>query len=219
MLLVKRMLRGARRCALAPRPPEDARAGDVDSPHLKKTYRKGPDTGQTHSKTHYYTITRGEVHALGHSFDNSLTTPLQFYALIYLFTQPTASSIYTSTKLSTSRTTTSARSRSAGIVSGMISLDQLPADVLELIAGYYLASRRADDEHHASAVLQARLRRHLTQRCEDPAHAGYTNSSSRRVPCYAATHAHPRRVVCGASRKVYFVRICESFAESRGAVE
>ena len=100
----------------------------------------------------------------------------------------------------------------------MIPLDQLPADVLELIAGYYLASRRADDEHHASAVLQARLRRHLTQRCEDPAHAGFTTYSPRRVPCYFATHAHPGRLACGASRKEYFARICETFAGSRGAV-
>jgi hypothetical protein len=92
----------------------------------------------------------------------------------------------------------------------MIPLDALPADVLELIAGYYLASRRADEEHLASAVLQACLRRHLTQRCEEPAHAGFVTYSPRRVPCYAATHAHPRRLACGASRREYFVRVLEA---------
>ena len=59
----------------------------------------------------------------------------------------------------------------------MIPLNELPADVLELIRSYYIASRLADDECNASAVLQACLRRHLTQRCEDacadPAHAGF----------------------------------------------
>ena len=68
----------------------------------------------------------------------------------------------------------------------MIPLDALPADVLELVRTYYLASRRADEEHHASAVLQACLRRHLTQRCEDPAHAGFVTYTPRRVPCYFA---------------------------------
>ena len=92
----------------------------------------------------------------------------------------------------------------------MIPLDALPADVLELIAGYYLASRRADEEHLASAVLQACLGSHLTQRCEEPAHAGFVTYSPRRVPCYAATHAHPRRLACGASRREYFVRVLEA---------
>ena len=96
----------------------------------------------------------------------------------------------------------------------MIPLNELPADVLELIRGYYLASRRADEkrdnERNASAVLQACLRRHLTQRCEDacadPTHAGFVTYSPRRVPCYAATHAHPQRITCRASRGEYFLR-------------
>ena len=95
----------------------------------------------------------------------------------------------------------------------MIPLDALPADVLELVRTYYLASRRADEEHHASAVLQACLRRHLTQRCEDPAHAGFVTyflHSPRRVPCYFTTHAHPRRLACGASRSEYFLRVREA---------
>ena len=75
---------------------------------------------------------------------------------------------------------------------------------------YYLASRRADDErnaeHHASAVLQACLRRHLTQRCEDPTHAGFVTYTPRKVPCYAATHAHPQRLACRAGRREYFLR-------------
>ena len=69
----------------------------------------------------------------------------------------------------------------------MIPLDALPADVLDLIRRYYLASRRADQKHHASARLQACLRRHLTQRCEDPckdpAHAGFVTYSC--TPCLA----------------------------------
>ena len=95
----------------------------------------------------------------------------------------------------------------------MIPLHALPADVLDLIRRYYLASRRADNEHLASAVLQACLRRHLTQRCEDPckdpAHAGFVTYSPRRVPCYADTHAHPGRITCGSSRREYFVRVRE----------
>ena len=94
----------------------------------------------------------------------------------------------------------------------MIPLDALPADVLELIRRYYTASRRADEKHLASAVLQARLRRHLTQRCEDPAHAGFVTYSPRRVPCYFTTHAHPRRLACGASRSEYFMRVLSSRA-------
>ena len=92
----------------------------------------------------------------------------------------------------------------------MIPLDALPADVLELVRTYYLASRRADEKHHASAVLQACLRRHLMQRCEDPAHAGFVTYSPRKVPCYAATHAHPGRITCRASRSEYFVRVWEA---------
>ena len=88
----------------------------------------------------------------------------------------------------------------------MTSLNELPADVLELIRRYYLASRRADNERNASAVLQACLRRHLTQRCDDPAHAGFVTYSPRKVPCYAATHAHPQRLECRASRQEYFLR-------------
>ena len=76
----------------------------------------------------------------------------------------------------------------------MIPLNELPDDVLELIRGYYLASRRADEkrdnERNASALLQACLRRHLTQRCDDPAHAGFVTYTPRRVPCYFAL---PRR--------------------------
>ena len=58
----------------------------------------------------------------------------------------------------------------------MIPLNELPADVVELIAKYYKASRRADDERQASAVLQARLRRHLTQR------DGFIHSSNKFLP-------------------------------------
>ena len=88
----------------------------------------------------------------------------------------------------------------------MILLNELPADVLELIRRYYLASCRADDKRNASAHLQACLRRHLTQRCEDPAHAGFVTYFPHRVPCYAATHAHPQRITCRASRQEYFLR-------------
>ena len=73
--------------------------------------------------------------------------------------------------------------------------------MLELIRGYYLASCRADEkrdnERNASAVLQACLRRHLTQRCEDacadPAHAGFVTYSPRKVPCsFALLRRHAR---------------------------
>ena len=47
--------------------------------------------------------------------------------------------------------------------------------LMVVLSAFYAS--RADEEHHASALLQARLRRHLTQRCEDPcedpAHAGF----------------------------------------------
>ena len=85
--------------------------------------------------------------------------------------------------------------------------------MLELVRTYYLASRRADErnaERNGSTHLQACLRRHLTQRCEEPAHAGFVTYSPRRVPCYAATHAHPGRITCGASRREYFVRMREA---------
>ena len=88
----------------------------------------------------------------------------------------------------------------------MIPLNELPDDVLELIRRYYLASCRPDDKRNASAVLQACLRRHLTQRCDDPAHAGYVTYTPRLVPCYAATHAHPQRLACRAGRGEYFLR-------------
>ena len=97
-----------------------------------------------------------------------------------------------------------------GPTAEMIPLDALPADVLDLIRRYYLASLCSDQKHHASALLQARLRRHLTQRCEEPAHAGFVTYSPRRVPCYAATHAHPGRITCGASRSEYFLRVREA---------
>ena len=96
-----------------------------------------------------------------------------------------------------------------GPTAEMIPLDALPADVLDLIRRYYLASLCSDQKHLASAHLQARLRRHLAQRCEEPAHAGFVTYSSRRVPCYADTHAHPGRITCGSSRREYFVRVRE----------
>ena len=47
--------------------------------------------------------------------------------------------------------------------------------LMVVLSAFYAS--RADEEHHASARLQACLRRHLTQRCEDPcedpAHAGF----------------------------------------------
>ena len=89
----------------------------------------------------------------------------------------------------------------------MIPLNELPDDVLELIMAYC----RADDERNASAVLQACLRRHLTQRCEDPTHAGFVTYARGKVPCYAATHAHPQRITCRARREEYFLRIYQSF--------
>ena len=93
----------------------------------------------------------------------------------------------------------------------MIPLNELPDDVLELIRRYYLASRSADEKRNASARLQACLRRHLTQRCDDPAHAGFVTYTPRRVPCYAATHAHPQRLECRASRGEYFLRALTRF--------
>ena len=97
----------------------------------------------------------------------------------------------------------------------MIPLNELPDEVLELIMAYYLASRRADEKRNASAHLQACLRRHLTQRCEDacadPAHAGFVTYARSKVPCYAATHAHPRRLECRASRGEYFLRALTRF--------
>ena len=101
----------------------------------------------------------------------------------------------------------------------MIPLNELPADVLELIRRYYLASRRADKKRNASAHLQACLRRHLTQRCDDPAHAGYVTYARGKVPCYFATHAHPQRLECRASRGEYFLRAFDSaFTRIGGAV-
>ena len=105
----------------------------------------------------------------------------------------------------------------------MIPLNELPADVLELIRRYYLASRRADEKRNASAHLQACLRRHLTQRCEvpceDPAHAGFVTYARSKVPCYAATHAHPQRLACRAGRGEYFLRAFDSaFTRIGGAV-
>ena len=104
----------------------------------------------------------------------------------------------------------------------MIPLNELPDDVLELIRGYYLASRRADEkrdnERNASAVLQACLRRHLTQRCDDPAHAGFVTYSPRKVPCYAATHAHPQRLACRAGRGEYFLRALTRFEHAQSSL-
>ena len=101
----------------------------------------------------------------------------------------------------------------------MIPLNELPDEVLELIRRYYLASCRADEKRNASAHLQACLRRHLTQRCDDPAHAGFVTYSPRRVPCYAATHAHPQRLACRAGRGEYFLRAFDSaFTRIGGAV-
>ena len=90
----------------------------------------------------------------------------------------------------------------------MIPLDALPDDVLDLVRKDYTTSRRTSD----SADLQACLRRHLTQRCDDPAHAGYVTYARGKVPCYFATHAHPQRLECRASRKEYFARIHQSCA-------
>ena len=63
---------------------------------------------------------------------------------------------------------------------------------------------------HAVHYFQVCLRRHLTQRCEDacadPAHAGFVTYTPRKVPCYFATHAHPQRITCLASRGEYFLR-------------
>jgi hypothetical protein len=73
------------------------------------------------------------------------------------------------------------------------------------------------------AVLQACLRRHLTQRCEDacadPAHAGFVTYTPRKVPCYLALlrrHARapaaPR--VPGGPTRVLLARIYQSFRHS-----
>ena len=37
-------------------------------------------------------------------------------------------------------------------------------------------------------------------------HAGFVTFTPRKVPCYAATHAHPQRIACRASRRKYFLR-------------
>ena len=92
----------------------------------------------------------------------------------------------------------------------MILLDAIPLDVLELTAACYTARCSADAEHHASAALHARLCRHLTQRCDDPTHAGFTTYSPRRLPCYFLTHAHPGRITCRANRSEYFARVWEA---------
>ena len=84
----------------------------------------------------------------------------------------------------------------------MIPLDALPDDVLDLVRKHYTTSRRTS----ASADLQACLRRHLTQRCDDPTHAGFVTYAREKVPCYFATHAHPQRLECRASRQEYFLR-------------
>ena len=99
-------------------------------------------------------------------------------------------------------------------------LDALPDEVLELIMAYYLASRRADEKRNASAHLQACLRRHLTQRCEvpceDPTHAGFVTYTRSKMPCYAATHAHPQRITCRASRQEYFLRAFTNYSPGLG---
>lgn len=82
-------------------------------------------------------------------------------------------------------------------------LDKLPMDILHIIADIYRRERAAD----AASALQAVLRRHLTQRCEDPAHQGRVTYARRPVPCFEATHAHPGRVVCTHNLQGYLEQV------------
>ena len=78
-------------------------------------------------------------------------------------------------------------------------LDELPTDILHTIADIYRREKAAD----AASALQAALRRHRIQRCEDPAHQGRVTYARRPVPCFEAAHAHPGRVVCTRNRQGY----------------
>ena len=100
----------------------------------------------------------------------------------------------------------------------MIPLNELPTDVLELIRRYYLASCRADDKRNASAVLQACLRRHLTQRCDDPAHAGFVTYTPRKeekkcpaTPRHTRTRSASRAGRAGGSTSCAVSRAFASF--------
>ena len=62
---------------------------------------------------------------------------------------------------------------------------------------------RREKAADAASALQAALRRHRIQRCEDPAHQGRVTYARRPVPCFEAAHAHPGRVVCTRNRQGY----------------
>ena len=62
--------------------------------------------------------------------------------------------------------------------------------------------------HHATATLQAALKRHVVTRCDDPRHTARTNTPGEApVLCYQYCHKHPRNVKCWATRTEYFNRI------------
>ena len=62
--------------------------------------------------------------------------------------------------------------------------------------------------HHATATLQATLKRHVVTRCEDPRHTSRTNTPGEApVLCYQYCHKHPRGVKCWGTRAEYFDRI------------
>ena len=100
----------------------------------------------------------------------------------------------------------------------MIPLDELPPEILQLIADAYRTLLKLEHESlnqsqrtDAASTLQAALHRHRTQRCEDPQHAGYVTYTPRRIPCYEATFAHKPRVVCRHSRAEHWAQVRARF--------
>ena len=85
-----------------------------------------------------------------------------------------------------------------------LSLNDLPSELLKIIARYYRQFQRRD----AATTLQAALKRHLVMRCDIPRHTARTNTPGEApVLCYQYCHKHPRGVKCWATRKEYFERI------------
>ena len=80
---------------------------------------------------------------------------------------------------------------------------------------YYTTSHRADDEFHdkLSTALRGCVRRPRARRLCDL----FAAQRRKEVPCYAATHAHPQRITCRASRGEYFLRALTRFEHAQSS--
>ena len=66
-----------------------------------------------------------------------------------------------------------------------LSLNDLPSELLKIIARYYRQFQRRD----AATTLQAALKRHLVMRCDHPRHTARTNTPGEApVLCYQYCH-------------------------------